>query len=377
MSGSGGRPTVDLRVVLHALDRTGPSMLALAHLRWLASQRPDRSIEVVAFRGGPLAGELAVHGDVHVVLDDHEAWDVSAPDPRRESELEARLSALGPAGANLLVSVAAGQALPLLPATIGPVAVWIVEVGEDLHWLDAPLGWSDRRVTWFAGSEASRHEVDGHPVVSGPVAVVPEFVADPRVVPEAEVAEVRRRLGVDEGSLLVLGAGIATHRKGIDLFAEVAMTSARRGRPARFHWVGGVDDPLYPLIAAEAARVASAHLSLQPPVADLAPLIAAADVFLHPARLDAFPLVCLHAAAQQTPVVAFTTSGGVAEMFGGALLGAPYPDVEALAALLDDLADPGHRAAVAHAQRRQVDRFLASAAAPELDRAIASIGGER
>ena len=78
---TGGPMTI--RVLLHALDRTGPPMLARSFARWLRTQHPDHEIEVVAFRGGPLIGDFAELGPVHVLLDPHEAWDHGRPRPDR------------------------------------------------------------------------------------------------------------------------------------------------------------------------------------------------------------------------------------------------------------------------------------------------------
>jgi glycosyltransferase involved in cell wall biosynthesis len=102
-------------------------------------------------------------------------------------------------------------------------------------------------------------------------------------------------------------------------------------------------------------------------VPQLDPWLAAADVFAHTARLDAFPLVCLHAAANGTPVVGFSGTGGTDEMFAEAFCGVPYPDVEGLASTLLGLREPRRRGEIGGRQRARIrEHFTAEVAAPRL-----------
>jgi len=166
--------------------------------------------------------------------------------------------------------------------------------------------------------------------------------------------------------VLVLAAGIATVRKAPDLFLEIALAYRQRGAPpARFVWLGGERDPLFHLTIAEARRLGLDEVRMFHQVVDVTPWLAAADVFVHPARLDSFPLVCLHAAAAGTNVVAFSGVGGVVEMFADTFRGAPYPDIAGLAAEIHAVADPATRGDIAdRQQRRVVEHFTADVGGP-------------
>jgi glycosyltransferase involved in cell wall biosynthesis len=353
-----------VRLVVHAMDRTGPAHLALAFADWLARAHPGIAVSFVAFRGGAMAPELATRWPVEVLLRDQEPWDVAAPDPLRVEELRGRVAGLGPVGVNLLVSVAAGQVLPLLGVDQGPIVTWSVELGADLHWLDDALDLPGRTAGWLAGSMATQAELGRRGLTT--VALVPEFVSEPPAASGPEVAAARTRLGVGPAETLVLGAGIGTARKGVDLFAEVALAHRRRGGTAWFVWIGGERDPLPHRIGQELGRPGFERLVLIPSLPDLASYVSAADVFLHTARLDAFPLVCLQAALQGTPVVNFSSPWAV-EMFGPTTIDARYPDVAELARRVEELAEEHVRATTAAAQRAHVrDRFTADAAAPAL-----------
>jgi len=351
-------------------------MLALALLSWLSRNRCEDSLSIVSFRGGELAGEFSRFGPLRIMLNDEEAWDHRRPDSPRAAQLMADFFGLEPADITLLVSVSAGQVLPYLPAGRDCVVAWVVEQGEDLHWLHGPLRVADHVDAWIAGSEGTREallEVLGDQTV----AVAAEFVDDwspspPGGTSEGARATFRAGLGIGADQMMVLGAGICTYRKAPDLFLEtvVAVERSQPGR-ARFVWLGGERDPLFDKVSAEIERLGVSSMQILPGVAELRPWFDAADVFLHPARLDAFPLVCLHAAITGTPVVAFRGAGGVPEMLGDTFRGANYPDVAGLGAEVVGLIDPHQRARLGGEQQQVVrKRFVTDIAAPALVDAV-------
>ena len=371
------------RIALHALDRTGPPMLARAFVEWIVANRREVELEIVAFRGGELLDEFVRLAPTHVLLDPSEHWDHRAPDPGRVREIGRRAHGLGEVDATLLVSVSAGQVLPYLPPSSSPVAAWVVEHGEDLHWVDGPLDLAGRVSTWFAGSEGTRVELADRFGIGARteglgaerVAVIPEFIATPSAAPEGMVSNCRAALGARPDEVIVLGAGIATPRKAPDLFVEVAALCARRGEDRfRFVWLGGERDPMFAAVRAEIDRLDLDNVRLMGSVVDIDPWCAAADVFLHPARLDAFPLVCLHAAVQGTPVVGFSGAGGLVEMFGDGFRGAPFPDVAGLADAVTALADPAERGALGRTQCGAVlERFTSRWAASTMFEALSAV----
>jgi glycosyltransferase involved in cell wall biosynthesis len=248
-----------------------------------------------------------------------------------------------------------------------PVLAWVVEQGEDLHWLGPPLQLAQRVDHWLAGSATTAEELRTILAATTNITVCPEFVERPSAVDPAEVENRRAELMIappelapaNSGShpipdsqspaMLVVGAGIGTWRKAPDLFLEVAASAERSGHGDTYVWIGGQSDDLHPKVAAEGDRLGLRRFVMAPSVPDLTNSLASADVFLHTARLDAFPLVCLHSILAGTPVVAFSGAGGVPEMLGSSFCGAEYPDLAGLSAAVEQLRDPSKRAAVAEA----------------------------
>ena len=365
------------RVAVHALDRTGPPMLALAFLRWLRRHVPDDSVDIVAFRGGELEDAMAEIGPLEVLLHHHEAWDVNAPLPERVAEISARTHRLPRADATLLVSVSAGQGIDFLADRTDAMVAWVVEQGEDLHWIDDMVQLRTGVDRWIGGSLGSVTEIIERIPGLSDVDLVAEFV-EMDATPSAEsVAECRRRVGAAADDLLIIGAGIGTRRKAPDLFVEVAKRLNVTMDPApRFVWIGGETDDLLPDVKADVAAAGLDNVMFVDNVADIWSWFAAADVFLHPARLDAFPLVCLHAAGLGTPVLAFSGVGGVPEMMGDAFAGVPFPDIAGLADVVASLSDPEERRRVGRAQRDRVHgRYSAEVCAPAVFDALQRASG--
>lgn len=347
---------VRVRLLVHALDRTGPPMLALAVANGVRRIFGDGSVGTVAFRGGPLLHEFTDVGPTHVLLDPSEPWDHAAPKPAALDRVRRRAALVEDAECMLAVSVAATQCVPYLPEPRPPLLTWVVERGEDLHWLRSTIDPARTTDRWLAGSTGTARELSALLGPAVDVPVVAEFVED-HVDPGPQVIEhCRRLLRGDAQGLVVVGAGIATERKAPDLFIEAAVASLQRNRDDRFVWIGGEHDTLFHRFVAEANRVEPRAIRFVGDVTDVTRWLAAADVFCHTARLDAFPLVCLHAALAGTPVVGFAEVSGLEEMFGDQAITVPFPDVVGIADRIDDLRDPGHRDAVASAQADRVRR---------------------
>ena len=352
------------RLLVHALDRTGPPMLARSLLRSWRAVQPDATFDVIAFRGGAMFESFAELAPTTVLLDDAEHWDHDDPDPERVAAITERARDLAPAHASVLVSVAGGQCLALLREQ-GTIITWVVEQGADLHWLEAPVGVRWRTNRWMAGSTSSRDELRERLGPRASIELTPEFV-DPPDPDAGRAGELRMTALGDDTSALVLGAGIGTWRKAPDLFVEVAAAYQRRAAPpARFVWVGGERDPLIPRLR---ALVDDLDLADVVRFVDndhrIDDWMEAADVLCHPARLDAFPLVCILSAACATPVVAFSGVGGITEMMGSSFVGSEFPDV---AGMVDRLVEvlSGDPTAVGAQQADAVSRFLSTTAAPQ------------
>lgn len=365
------------RVALHALDRTGPPVLGLTFVRWLRQHRPDLEVDVLAFRGGELAGQATLLAPTTILLDPDEAWDHDDPPASRCADLHRMTEHLERADVTLLVSVAAGHSLPYVARATGPVVCWAVEQGDDLHWLDGPADLRGRTDRWLAGAPAVAEELGDRLPPGTEVHVVAEFVDRVRPGDLPQVANCRAALDPTGSELLVVGAGIATHRKAPDLFHETAVAHHRgAGGHTAWAWLGGQRDPLFHPVLEEARRGPVHRFRMFGNVDDVVPWLASADVMLHPARLDAFPLVCLHAAFAGTPVVGFSGVGGITEMFGPAFAGVPYPDVAGLAGLVESLRRPADREDLAAAQAAWAgDRFSTGAGAPRLLEHLLTVGG--
>ena len=138
---------------------------------------------------------------------------------------------------------------------------------------------------------------------------------------------------------VVLGAGHAQPRKGVDLFVQTAGYVAQQRDDIAFLWVGSGYHPKSDLqyslwvdqtIERMGLRKTVLFLPSQP---NLDACFEASDLFYLPSRLDPYPNVVIDALMASRDVVCFEGATGCAELFGDEVgfrgAAVPYADVQA------------------------------------------------
>lgn len=198
-----------------------------------------------------------------------------------------------------------------------------------------------------------------HGVMPENIRLVYNGVDTDRFTPENRIlwrTEVRRRLGVDERTTLLLIVAHNFRLKGVPTLLKAVRRLASRGRPVHLAVVGGKR-------AGPAARVPERRGPREPvtfvgAVDDAAPYYAAADLYVHPTFYDTFSLVVLEALASGLPVVTSRFNGAV-ELFRDGLQGvllADPADEDELAARLEPLFEPAARERMGRAARRLAEQ---------------------
>ncbi|MBG84581.1 MAG: hypothetical protein CMJ40_08550 [Phycisphaerae bacterium] len=148
----------------------------------------------------------------------------------------------------------------------------------------------------------------------------------------------RRRLGIDQDAMIVLGCGSLELRKGPELFLLTALAALRDGVDPKVHfvWVGsGAETYLDPTFwcTRDAARAGVANrIHFVGSMEDTEEAFRGSDVYLLTSREDPFPCVVHEAMACGLPIACFENSGGTPSMIedgGGTTV--PFGDVHALA----------------------------------------------
>jgi UDP-glucose:(heptosyl)LPS alpha-1,3-glucosyltransferase len=151
---------------------------------------------------------------------------------------------------------------------------------------------------------------------------------------------VRRRLGLNDETVVLLLAAHNFRLKGVPELLRVAARLIRNQRPVHVLIAGGKH--------LEKWRRRSNKLGLEKratflgTVADMVPYYAAADAYIHPTYYDPCSLVLLEAAASNLPIITTRRYNGVVELFraGEDILTINVPtDEDALFAQIDMLFD--------------------------------------
>ena len=115
-------------------------------------------------------------------------------------------------------------------------------------------------------------------------------------------------------TVVILGVGFGDHRKGMDLFLEIAQKVCVQEKRAAFLWLGEVE-PQYEEAAEKICRKNSYgdRILLAGPDSDVYQYYAGSDLFLLTSREDPFPTVVMEAMNAGLPVAAFREGGGYVE----------------------------------------------------------------
>lgn len=171
---------------------------------------------------------------------------------------------------------------------------------------------------------------------------------------------VRRRLGVDEGTLLLLIVAHNFRLKGVPMLLRAMGRMTALGKRVHLVVVGGKRVGRF---ARAAGRLGAGRaVTFAGAVDNVVPYYAAADVYVHPTFYDTFSLVVLEALASGLPVVTSRFNGAV-ELFTegaeGYLLSDPT-NVDELLARLAMLFDPALRARMGQSARQLAEKHTFS-----------------
>lgn len=339
----------------HSGDRVGPPMILLDLLKWI-SANTDTRFEVLLWSTGALRPEFEALAPVHDA-DELRAGPLAA--------LGAAVGRLGPRGARVgrwlgelrlrwsllrirglrtvvVVSIGPNDYLRLLRPRRPQVVTMALELGLQLVHLDDHDGRLRRETDRFvAGMPVIRDAlIDEFAIPADRVAVAREFV---NTTPPPPVHEVRRdELGIPADAVVVGSAGVMEWRKAPEYFVQIAKAAQVLAPDLDLHyvWIGGDDQGYAARLADEVARAGlSGRVHLPGRQSNPWDWFRLFDLFVLTSREDAFPLVCLENASVGNPVVCFDT-GGMPEFVGADECGAvaPFPDVEAMAARVVELA---------------------------------------
>jgi glycosyltransferase involved in cell wall biosynthesis len=223
-----------------------------------------------------------------------------------------------------------------------PVVTHVHELERELRTmvgLDGIKKVIDASDALIAVSGAVRKMLLAHGADGARIADVQPPISDGESVSEVERSTARRTVfGVDDdATVVVVGCGKPSWRKGTDAFLRVAqhvVANAPADTKVVFRWIGGTlpNRALSTLTEDIACLGLDSEVAVIQHTAGADRLLAAADVFISTSREDPNPLVVLEAAATGCPVVCFRSAGGAEELAdAGGGKAVPYLDVKAMA----------------------------------------------
>ncbi|MRG53982.1 methyltransferase domain-containing protein [Phyllobacterium sp. SYP-B3895] len=340
-------PRPVLLLTTHDCSRTGAPVMCLNLAREL-SKREDVRLLIVAINGGELSPEFAELAPLYVLT---EIGDPGAPTTALKAILQDLDVPIWGAICNTIVCAELVEALD--KANI-PVVSLVHELSTSIDQFGRQLidkiNMHARHVV-YGSAYACDQVTNDFGIGTAKIDIIPTGHHVP-FVSQQKRDDARSQVLINadpsRDNVLVVGCGTIDHRKGPDIFAQVASSvlSQRPDLPIHFSWIGSAHNKAYgSWIPHDVSRLGlQGRLAYLDSRADADAFISAADIFLLPSREDPYPLVNLTAMASGVPVIAFAGAGGGPEALGEAGIIVPYLDVPKMASAVIEIAeDPSRR----------------------------------
>ncbi|WP_427184290.1 glycoside hydrolase family 99-like domain-containing protein [Bordetella bronchialis] len=325
-------------VVTHDAYHHGAQYLALNMTRAL-QQDFHLDVEVVCLGGGPLKAEFAKHGRLH---------DLEGQDQRGEAAVRvaADLAARGHRWA-IVNSTVSGLFLETLTAH----GIRCVALVHELSGILAQYKLEEHANV--IAKHAEKVIFPARLVKESFRAIAPlredAYVIRPQGLHKRNRyrgnlaqarQELRAELKLPKNARVVLGAGYADRRKGVDLFIEAGLEVLKATPDAYMVWLGHWEADMQATVAAMLETCSAdirKHFIFPGRKDDTDVFYAGADVMALTSREDPFPTVALDAMGGSLPIVCFGATGGIPELVRRAESGlvAPAFDVAAYAEALN------------------------------------------
>jgi glycosyltransferase involved in cell wall biosynthesis len=208
--------------------------------------------------------------------------------------------------------------------------------------------------------------------------VIPNFVNVARLEATRSRDEVRRELGADETTFVIITVGEVFHRKNQELLVKVLPALIAQGVKPLVLLVGKRDEAYGSMLDERIKQLGVGdHVRLMGLRSDIPDLLRASDVFCLPSRSEVMPIALLESMATGLATVA-TNVGGVAELVRDGVDGiiTKPGDCEGLAAaLLKVHSEPEVRAAMGRAAMETVrERYSPDVCVPKIVECYAKCG---
>jgi glycosyltransferase involved in cell wall biosynthesis/ubiquinone/menaquinone biosynthesis C-methylase UbiE len=197
---------------------------------------------------------------------------------------------------------------------------------------------------YIAGSKPVKMNlIRNHHGAEKKIILINDFIETRTIDFDIPKKDIRKKIGLIERGLIIVGCGTMYWRKGVDLFIDTAIILKKKGiSHFHFYWIGeniwDLDHASRKLCSWNSLQQkiqdygVSDHISFLGVKENFFEYINAADVFYLPSREDPFPLVCLEAAQFQIPVICFKDAGGMVDFIeNDAGFVVPYEDINAAA----------------------------------------------
>jgi len=329
-------------IIGHDASLTGAPIVLLNFVKWLVHEK-NEPVFIILKKGGPLLNSYKALGNLYVWETDLGEKPIFFRILNRIIDLQKRRKKRIVKNAlqnkpSLILSntVVNGDIIEMFESQNIPVINWVHELENVIQLFNKEKG-SDKSLQYsdhiIAASEAVKGNlILNHNIPAENISVFYEMVAGRKELPHTG----------NKPDFVVGGCGTLIHRKGFDLFLQVAhiIINKKEIKNIRFVWIGGDENSYsYKEFKREIGLLnLEPYITITGETTDPFAYYNSLDLFLMTSREDPFPLVNIEAAQCGLPIICFDKSGGspefVTEDVGFVV---DYLDVEAMAGRIIEL----------------------------------------
>lgn len=315
--------------ISHDCSLTGAPVLLL-NLLSLVSKKNNFDIQIVLVRGGVLEKEFLKYGKVTILKSKNYSRQKFIL--LRSANyiiyrfklllLNSRLKKTDVIFSNTIVN---GKVVKYLSKTEATILTYVHELEsiiKEFH-EDANLTFQFSDVYISPSKAVAENLVEKHSVAAEKIFFLNYYFPIPvdlfQKMSKMDAKEkFKKYLQFSENKFYVVGMGVGSFRKGIDLFIDAAQITNELKQNIHFVWIGELveekmkSEILNKIATYQLQNTVTITGQLPYSLNNLLPF----DLFILPSREDPYPLVILEAALMKIPSVCFANTGGIQEFVG-------------------------------------------------------------
>jgi len=313
-----------ITIVCHEASLTGAPILLL-HLLKMIKETHSITFLIIIIRDGPLSVEFSSIGKTIILKNKNygkEKYAYKRLVPLIRSRILLTSAFIKSINCDLILSntITTGSVISILNILNKPTAVYVHELVSVLKFPNpekhiSPL--VNNRFLYLYPSKAVKLFLETELNLSASKMLQLDYYMPDTDISSVELTKNSAQLENTNKTIRVCGMGVASQRKGTDIFIKAAFLATIKNPNIKFQWIGGFETyeqkQSYKQMVLELKLDTAFHFTGQLTPNKAQQELSKNDVLFLSSREDPYPLVVLEAAKFSIPAIVFAEGGGITD----------------------------------------------------------------